>query len=117
MTGPIELEFLNVFVMYYNRENQKTGSMFTGIIDEDSTETNEMMEEFNDELEKFAFTENDEEYTTMYESIDKMGEYDELYRLKMGDHEWYCRRLVPLIYFLAGQTNWIDIVWTIKKLK
>lgn len=117
-TGPIESEFLNVFIKYYNTHVQQFGTLLQGIVDEDSTETNEMMEFINSEFEKYNFTMHDEGSYTLYETAEEMGPVnDELYLLKMGDHEFYCRTLVPLIYFISEQPDWVDIVWRIKRLK
>jgi len=85
--------------------------MFDGI--ENITDTNNIMEEFEDHITQF--TENDNESNMLYCPTEiNVDEFEQLFGLKINDNVvCVCVSMMPIIMYIAKEMDWTVVDWKI----
>lgn len=113
--------FLNVFMCYYKKlyKIEDKIDMFYDIDYNDVKSTNPMMENLYSHVYKYKKYSIDPKETDIYEPSEiDISTCPELYALTIdGKYNKVCRFLVPLIYYVSENYNWMEINWKIINLK
>lgn len=114
------LGMLQVFNVYFKelfKRNPKN-SIFEGVDYDRLDSTNRVQELFYEHLWRYKQVHLvDIEAITIYPITEfNINDCKELYSLKIGDEEYGCQYLIPLLSFLT-QHNWMEIEWSLLPIK